>query len=239
MLVHCNFADFLIDYYIDRKQKQDQDSPERNQKLLQLMAGAALHITVRSPEESVAWTLLLQDEQPYSVFVTASPSENILVGQILTENIRHTDINIFHSQISRSKGKVSNSSIRCEVDDIELMVETFYEKSEQLPLKASLLRDNDDAIILVGMPQVDMGWFEQNEPAQVFDELESYSPKLMKQCNFRFACNCSAEKLLPYLRAVSKEQLEELYGDDENIVVNCPRCGKNFGIKRTMLIGDC
>ena len=184
----------------------------------------------------MAWTLLMRSSEPYSLFVTASPAEKMLVGQVIVDNIRHTDVNIFHAQMSGKKGEVSNSSVLCQSTDVEKMVEEYYQQSEQLPLKVSLLRDSDMALALVGMPEVDLGWFEENEPEEIYTNLSDFSHKLMKQCEFSYFCNCSPEKLLPFLKKIPKVELEELYGDDPKIVVNCPRCGKNFEMSREELL---
>jgi len=57
----------------------------------------------------------------------------------------------------------------------------------------------------------------------------------MKQCEFGNYCNCSPEKLIPFLRKIPAVELEELYGDEQRIVVNCPRCGKNFEVDRVQV----
>jgi len=142
LLLHCDLGEFLIDYYLAQKDLDQKPTPEQDLKLKKLFAAAALHITQRHPEESLAWTLLMRGSDPYSLFVTASPSEKMLVGRVITDNIRHTDVNIFHAQMSRKKGEISNSSVMCQSDDVERMVEEFYQQSEQLPLKVSLLRSS-------------------------------------------------------------------------------------------------
>ena len=232
LLVQADFSNFLVDYYLTLKKNKVLFEREHDEQLKQLMAGFAVHLTHRPPDESVGWTLLMHGERPYSLFVTGSVIEQAIVGQVLYHKIRHTDVNVFNQQTSRPAHPPFQSSVRCESGSIEDMLETFYTQSEQLPFKIRFRSDADKAAALIAMPGFDPQWFGSVDPLQAAEDLSSVRHKLIKQCSFAFACSCSLEKLLPFFRAIPREQLEELYGNDPILLINCPRCGRTFELPR-------
>ncbi len=124
--------------------------------------------------------------------------------------------------------------MQCESSHISTIVEHYYSQSEQLPIRIALSKDSDTAVAIAAMPEYDEEWFKAL-PLDALPELEGEEKKRIKSCQFRFACDCSPEKLLPFLRAISNEELAELYGDDEELTVQCPRCGKYFLVPRNAL----
>ncbi|MCB0324900.1 MAG: Hsp33 family molecular chaperone HslO [Bdellovibrionales bacterium] len=235
LLVQADLADFLVEYYLTLKEYGVTMEPAHNEQLKQLLGALAVHLTSRPPDESVAWTLLMHAEKPYSLFVTGSVAEAALVGQALYQDIRHSDVNVFNQQTSRPGHPTHKSAVRCESSEIKEMVESYYAQSEQLPLKITFHPDSDLVSALVAMPDYDAEWFLQNEPRSVGERLSDFDVRHLKSCAFRFACSCSLEKLLPFFQAIPAEQLAELYGRDEVLLVNCPRCGRTFEVERSRL----
>lgn len=232
LILHGDTSEYLIDYYLNFKDNQIVLRPGHDEELKRLLACLGIHITLRGPEESIAWTIHMRAEVPYTLFATGNSSDSFLIGQALYENIRHTDMSIFHSQVSKKQGVSSKSIVKCETNDICKLVEAFYEQSEQLSLKISCSDTSDDIYALVSMPGFDESWFNSITPQEAYAELENIPHKLMKQCKFRFFCDCSADKLLPYLSSIERTTLEELFGEDTQLLVTCPRCGKNFTVSR-------
>ena len=54
----------------------------------------------------------------------------------------------------------------------------------------------------------------------------------MRNVEFDFRCDCSPDKLLPFFRSLSDDSINDLYGTDKELVISCPRCGKQFIIDR-------
>jgi redox-regulated HSP33 family molecular chaperone len=54
----------------------------------------------------------------------------------------------------------------------------------------------------------------------------------MRTCSFEFRCDCSVDKLLPFFRSLTDEAITDLYGEDEELIINCPRCGRYFALAR-------
>jgi molecular chaperone Hsp33 len=232
MLVKVDLSDYLIDYYLHLKEHVGSLRPSHDSRLKQLISCFAVHLSVRPPEETVAWTLHLHAEEPFSLFVTGCVAEHFVIGYALAENIRHTDINGFHSQVVTAGGELSKSFVRCQSSKIKEMVEQFYNKSEQLPLRIYLPDDSDTALGLVAMPDYNENWFESVSLPSLPGN-NTLTIKELKTCELFFSCGCSKDKLLPYFRSIDADTLDELYGSDREIILCCPRCGKKFGLERS------
>lgn len=236
LLINLDMSGYLLDYYLHLRQHVPDMSPEHDEKLKELIACFALHLTVHPPQGTYAWTVHLVSEKPYSLFVAGSAlpgrhSRSYIVGHVLTENIRYTDVNSFHSQFVNNEGTSFRSYVQCESPEIPRMVEHFYAQSEQLPLRLAISRTSDTAVALAALPEYNQEWFATADPEAIVHSTEIIK-KEMRTCEFVFACDCSPEKLLPYFRSVDKTTIDELYGTDAALQISCPRCGKRFEISR-------
>lgn len=241
-LIHVNMSDYLLDYYTHRKDLSAGVTPEQDSKLKDLIAAFAIHLTARTALETHAWTLSIVSERPYSLFVTGNTGEiaedgiarGFIVGNILTENIRHADVNGFHAQ-STINGRTFNSYLPCESSEIHQMVEAYYRRSEQRPLRLRISETDDSALGLAALPGYDPEWFSQIDLKALSQGYQNSEKTQMRNCRFSFNCDCSPEKLLPFFRSLPEETLNDLYGDDSSLTISCPRCGKQFEVGRELL----
>jgi molecular chaperone Hsp33 len=177
-------------------------------------------------------------DTPYSLFVTGSTGDmdesgiarGFIVGNVLTDNIRDTRVNAIHAQFT-NRGRTFNSMVQCDSANIARMVEQFYAQSEQYPLRIELSDDSDTAQGVVALPEYDDEWIRKIS----FEELstsDAVERSHMRTCNFEFQCECSPEKLIPFFQAMTPRELEELYGEDQELDISCPRCGRHFFVSR-------
>lgn len=241
-LIHVDTSQYLIDYYHQRRDLASTTKAEHDEKLKELIASFAIHLAARTALESHAWTLHIVSDEPYSLFVTGNTGEiddagvatGFLVGHILTEHIRHSDTHAMHAQFT-SRGKTFKSYVRCDTSDIVSMVETFYRQSEQRPLRIKLSDNSDTAIGLAALPGYDHDWFDKVDLEELMRGSAELDKTRMRTCKFSFSCDCSPEKLIPFFRNLGDDTIRELYQDDPEIVISCPRCGRRFAIKREAL----
>lgn len=244
LLVQVNMSDYLFDYYHHRQTYAPNTNPEHDAKLKDLIACFSIYLSARTAQETHAWTVHLVADEPYSLFVTGTTGEldetgvakGFIVGNILTEHIRHTDVNSIHAQCTR-RGKTHTSLVQCDSNDIRRMVEQFYEQSEQHPARLLLSDVSDTALGLVALPEYDEAWIRSADVEQVQNDT-AIERSRMRTCSFAFACDCSPEKLLPYFRGLNSEELQDLYGADQELLITCPRCSKQFAIARSQVEGD-
>lgn len=241
-LIHVEMSDYLIEYYAYRKDQLAGIDGDQDSKLKDLIACFAIHLAARTALETHAWTLNIVSEEPYSLFVTGDTGEidesgiakGNLVGNVLTEHIRHSDTNGIHAQCN-NRGKTFNSYVPCDTDDIALMVETFYQKSEQLPLRIKLSAASDTAIGLAALPGFDPEWFANVDLEELVANPQKIEKTHMRSCMFSFKCDCSPDKLLPFFRTLEHDAVDELYGKDKELLITCPRCGRQFPIDRSLV----
>lgn len=238
LLVKVDLSDYLIDYYLHRKDVAPDTSYAHDSKLKELITCFAIHLSARTASETHAWTAHIAGHSAYSLFVTGNTgimdesgiAHGFLVGHVLTDNIRHADVHSIHAQLS-NRGKTFNSHVLCESENIARMVTQFYDQSEGYPIRLLLSETSDTALGLIALPEFDADWVN----AVDLEELavsKSIEKSPMRTCQFAFKCDCSPEKLLPFFRSMSVDELEELYEDDSELMITCPRCGRRFAIAR-------
>lgn len=239
LLVKIDMSDYLIDYYLHRKDHAPDTLPAHDEQLKTLIACFAIHLSARTARETHAWTAHVADSLPYSLFVTGDTGEidasgiakGFLVGHVLTENIRLPETHSLHAQVS-NRGKTYNSMVQCDTPEITAMVTQFYAQSEGYPIRLLLSKTSDTALGLVALPEYDADWCASVD----IEELASSTTiekSFMRTCQFRFECDCSPDKLLPFFRSMDVDSLEELYGEDTELHISCPRCGKQFSVNRS------
>lgn len=234
LFVSADMSNFLIDYYLHIKQHVKHLKPEDDAKLKELIGCFAIHLALRPATESHAWTLHMMAHAPFSLFVTGDAEKRYIAGHVLYDEIRHTDVNMMHAQVIR-KNESSKSSVQSEHSEPNKIVEHFYSQSEQLPIRFHISTTSDNIYAVAAMPGYDSEWFESADIRALSGEYSSSRPN-MRTCAFRFFCDCSPEKLIPFFRTIDEKTLDELYGNDKELIISCPRCGKAFQLKRTDLI---
>ena len=238
-LINLDMSSYLLEYYTYRRDYAEVVTREQDEKLKDLIAAFALHLSAIPSSDTHAWTVSLVQDPPYALFVTGTVGKldqngithGSIVGNILTDYIRHSDSNAIHAQVS-AKGLVSNSYVNCESQTISGMVETFCKQSEQREMRIHISEDSDTAIGIVALPDYDPEWFSQVDIKSLAKESINIDKVKMRECRFEFVCNCSAEKLLPFFNTLSEQELTDLYEDDQYLLITCPKCGKKFAIER-------
>lgn len=238
LLVRVDMSDYLIDYYLHRKDHAPGTAFEHDEKLKELIACFAIHLSARTAQETHAWTAHIAAQAPYSLFVTGNTgvmddsgiARGFLVGHVLTDNIRHADVNSIHAQLSH-RGKTFNSMVQCDSAVIPRMATQFYDQSEGYPIRLLLSKTSDTAIGLVALPEFDAEWIMNADLRELVDST-TLEKSPMRTCHFAFSCDCSPAKLLPFFRSMSVDDLEELYGNDAHLHITCPRCGRQFQVAR-------
>jgi molecular chaperone Hsp33 len=239
LLVKIDMSDYLIDYYLHRKDHAPNTLHEHDEKLKTLLACFAIHLSARTARETHAWTAHIAEPNPYSLFVTGNTGEiddsgvakGFIVGHVLTENIRLAETHSLHAQVS-NRGKTYNSMVQCDSSEIASMVTQFYEQSEGYPIRLILSKTSDTALGLVALPEYDTEWCATVDIEELATST-TVERSFMRTCQFSFQCDCSPDKLLPFFRSMDIDSLEELYGEDTELHISCPRCGKQFSVNRS------
>ena len=64
---------------------------------------------------------------------------------------------------------------------------------------------------------------------------EKYGDRRLEVRTSRFGCGCDLEKIMPVLGGW-RERPDELFGEEDKVVVQCPRCAARYLVTRDMLL---
>ncbi len=233
LLLRGKFAPVYTDYYLHLMQHGIRHQPELDQMLKDFLAGLTLHLVARPWAETIAWTVNLRAPR-VNVFATGGSVHEEITGRLFTDDVREPDRNLFYSQTTTPQLAEPRSSV-LEVDDRDPLrwVEQYYEQSEQRP--ARMFRHDDELFTLVAaQPDYDEEWFAALDRIGV-EEIElKEETKLLETRRFRFHCGCDLGKILPVLGSW-RDRPDELFGDSDQISIQCPRCAARYHVTRGMI----
>jgi len=225
LLLKANFTPIFTDHYLHLMQNKVRHPEKLDSILKDLLACITLHAVARPWREIIAWTASLRAPR-VNFFASVSSTHETLIGRLFTENVKETDQNLLYSQTldSSSKQPLTSTIPLGNNDPIE-WIENYYTQSEQRPAKA--FRFDDEYYLFACQPQFDEEWFETLNAETALKVLETEQTKLLETRKFKFDCGCSLEKITQTLSAW-KDKPEELFGDQNDITINCPRCETKF-----------
>lgn len=233
LVARGDFGDLYVEYYLHLHDHGLRHAPEPDQLLKDTLAALTLHAASRPWNETVAWTINLQEPR-VNLFAAANNHSATIAGNLFTENVREGPVNLFYSDLVRGTEPNRRSAITFTGGDIFQAVEEYYRQSEQRPVRFFQL-DDEEFVFVSAQPDCDIAWLEalDLETAAILDETETLS--LLETRRYQWSCGCSEEKLYPMLVPVLKTDPEGLFGDESSIRVSCPRCGAKYVVTRERL----
>jgi molecular chaperone Hsp33 len=159
-------------------------------------------------------------------FVTGSSTFEYITGRLFTKDVKEPATNLLFSQTSVSGQEPRTTSVSLSSNDPIEWIEHFYAQSEQRPAKCFRLDDENYALI-AAQPGYDEEWFGELDAEMAARITEDEQTKVLETRKFQFSCGCSKERILSTL-AVWKDKPDELFHGDDEITVNCPRCGAHY-----------
>lgn len=232
LMLRGKFAPIFTDYYLNLMESHVREEPELDAIFKPFLAYFTLHLVARPWAERHAWTATLRS--PLSnFFATGAPYDASVVGRIFSENVREPKQNTLYAQLYREGAEPRTSTVPLNSNSPVEWIETFYDHSEQRPCRAFELPD-EEFVLITAQPDADLDWLSSLTAERVATIDADEQTKLLESRKFRFHCGCSIEKILPILNPW-KDNLDELFGDDIKVEINCPRCAARYKVTREML----
>ena len=229
LLVRADFTPIFTDYYLHLLDLGERHPESLDTTLKDLLATLTLHLTARPWAETIAWTANLRAPR-VNFFATGSSVHEYIVGRLFTEDVREPDRNFLYSQTTLPGKEPRTSTIEVETASPLEWLRHFYDQSEQRPGRAFRL-EGDTYALVAAQPDFDEEWFETLDPTKVAAICENEETKTLETRKFKFACGCSLERILPTLSAW-KDQPDELFGDQDTLSLQCPRCARKYALSR-------
>lgn len=233
LLLRGQFTPLYTDYYLHLMQHGIRHPAELDQMLKDAMTVLVLHLVARPWAETLAWTANLRAPR-INLFVTGGSTQEAIAGRIFTEDIREPDRNFLYSQTtSPNLSEPRTTTLEIAGKDPFVWISQFYGQSEQRPARAFRLED-ENFVLVAAQPDCDMEWLESLDETAVSKIDTTEETTLLETRRFRFECGCTLEKILPILGGW-KNRLDDLFGDADEISIQCPRCAAKYSVTRDML----
>lgn len=194
------------------------------------LAAFVLHAASRPRTEHVAWTIHFR--QPlFGIFLTADCGECTVAGRLLTKGLRQEDTNIFYQDLVVRGRDPHRSIVPFEGDSARHAVEFFCSQSEQRPAKLFPVSDNQ-YMLFRAHPDYDEAWFRALSPGHLPGLRRDEVIREIERRPFRWHCGCHQGRIMDALLHPFRHDREGLFGNDETITVNCPRCASRHHVSR-------
>ncbi|MDA7506650.1 Hsp33 family molecular chaperone HslO [Akkermansiaceae bacterium] len=229
LLLRADFSPIFTDYYLHLMEIKERHPEGLDTTLKELIASLTLHLTARPWAETIAWTANLRAPRA-NFFATGSSTGEYITGRLFTKDVREPDRNFLYSQTTKPGAQPQLSTIEVETASPLEWTKHFYDQSEQRPGKIFAL-SGDSFAMVAAQPDFDEEWFAQITAEELETITETAPHKVLETRRFRFDCGCTLERILPTLRAW-RDKPEELFGKQEAISIQCPRCGKKYTVTR-------
>ncbi|MBI2511615.1 MAG: Hsp33 family molecular chaperone HslO [Opitutae bacterium] len=231
LLVRGDLSPLFVDYYLHLADNHLKPAPEHDRLFKQALAAFALHCASRPRFEHLAWTISLQDPR-LNLFFAGDNEDCTVTGRIFTENVREAAKNVFYSDLMPRRGAEKRRSVvNFDGTDLFRAVEHYYATSEQRPARFFDLGD-DRFAMLVSHPDCDERWLRGVDLAGVKEVAEKETVAPIERRAYRWNCGCTQQKIMGALAPAARDDLDGLFGEQESIHLQCPRCAAEHIITR-------
>lgn len=233
LVARADFSGLYVDYYLHLAQFSLRPSPEHDMLFKDALAAFVLHCATRPWNETVAWTINIQDPL-LNIFVTGTNLEGSVTGQVFTEEVRQREGNLFCSDVVRGNEEPRRSLVDFHSADIIAAAEHFYAQSEQRPARYFQTGD-EDLVLIVAESDCDLDWLGalNDSVVKVLDEKEELS--LLEQRRFKWWCGCTQQRMLEVLAPSHQMDPEAIFAGEDVVRINCPRCGGRHTVTKEAL----
>jgi hypothetical protein len=207
----------------------DEDADRR---LVQLMGASALAAVSLSDRESWGWTVSFADD-PMGYFVGVEP-EGMLCGRVREAE---RDRNTVYVQRQKASEPMTQSYFEPETSGPAAVVQQYFEQTVQVETRVAL--DGDASGVLVqALPNGRLDDLEHlDDQGLLALSRKLSSEKILKPMGevlIFYECRCDDEMVLNMVAALSEDARREVWGDETQLSVECPRCGRGYEIQRPL-----
>lgn len=233
LLLRTDMSPLFVDYYLHLMQHGMRNAPCEDGIFKELLAFFTLHLVSRPWQEYHAWTVNAKVPSLANYFVSGSSVDEEVVGRAFTENVREPEKNMLFAQ-NLARGKEPQTSvITLPGEKVGEWVEAYYRQSEQR-LARTFDLGNDRFALITAQPGADHDWLEALTTKEVADLDTIEQTKLLETRKFFFRCGCTADKILPVIRAMKHDFADQL-SEQGFIEASCPRCGATYRLTAEMV----
>jgi len=231
LLVRGDLSPLFVDYYLHLADHGLKYETPLDRLLKDGLAAFALHCASRPRNEHLAWTINLQDPR-VNLFLAGDNEDCTVVGRVFTENVREAERNVFYADLVPRRGAEKRRSVvNFDGSDLFRAVETYYATSEQRTARYFDLGE-DNYAMLISHPDCDEVWLRQVDVGGVKALAKNETLARIERRAYRWNCGCTQQKIMSALAPAAREDFAGLFGEQDSIHVQCPRCAAMHFISR-------
>ena len=203
---------------------------DERETLERIMAAACLAATSLAQRESWGWTLTLPDS-PHGFFCGVEP-EGMICGTVKEAPRERGSVHL-HRQ--KADGPLMESHYAPESEDPVAAVQRYFEQVEQIRTRMAL--DPDGSGVLVqALPEgdfdsvVDLADREMISLCRQKAQDGDFTP--LQEVLMFYECRCDDKMILDMITTLPDAAREELWGDEKELNIECPRCARKYVLTR-------
>lgn len=230
LLAQADLGFIFVDYYLHLADNNLRPDPVHDRIFKEALGAFVLHCASRPRNEIIAWTINFQ-EPLLNMFLVADNDEGTVAGRIFTEHVKQGEHNLFFAEVVHGKQPLRRSAVNFEGSNPFKAVERFYDQSEQRPARYFQI-NGEEFGMLTAHPDYDREWFRKIDTDGVARLRDEETVTFLEKRHYRWHCGCNQQRILEVLSSPMRENPEELFGGEESIRVECPRCAGRYTITR-------
>lgn len=232
-----DFSELYAAWYLHRLDHGIDTAAEVEDSGRDALAAVTLHCSSRPWSEACAWTIKFPVPRA-NIFAAGDNNTGTVVARVLADDLTAIEKGLFYSDVVADRKPPRRSAVDFEAGSVFEAVETFYERSEQRPMRF-FRHDEEDIVMIAAQPDCDIEWLRglTTKDVQTLDQTVELS--LLEKRNFTFSCGCNQERMLDFIAPIFRRESDGLFGDDSSLTVTCPRCGARHILTREALEARC
>jgi molecular chaperone Hsp33 len=196
----------------------------------QCLAAANLQLALLPPDQFCSWTLNVMAPQA-NVFIAGDNNVMQLTGRIFEESVKTEGVNRLFIESQRPRHAPARSVVDFKGTDVNHAFEQYYARSLQTRARMFTL-GQDEVVLIQGLPHVERPWLRELPLDEVRQTLAQEELEHIEDRTYVFRCGCDPERMKTVVANLFGSNLDELFGSDDEVDVQCPRCGQQWHIAR-------
>lgn len=229
LFAHGQFEPIFLAYVDHSRRWEEAPEPLIETMMRQGLAAAALHLSCRPIDESVGWTISIQ-EPPLNLFLTGDAGTERVAGRSFTHGVEPADQNRLYVQSSRHHAPPSKTMLDVAGLDILGVFEQYYRRSEQFPARF-FDYDNGYFVMALGLPGIEEGCLDHLTRENALEMLNACD-RLLDERSFYFSCGCDPQRMREVVDSIYKDNPEDLFQGEARVEIQCPRCARRWELHR-------
>ncbi|GAB4223326.1 MAG: hypothetical protein Kow0062_23230 [Acidobacteriota bacterium] len=206
------------------------ESDESRRLVERLVAGAGAAAVSLPVRESWGWTLTVPGSA-LGLFCGVEPDGRVCVRVREASPLRAAAV----VQRQRAGGPLVQSHVESTSTDPARIVEHYFAQAEQTRARVAV-DDGGDVVLVRPLPDArgadlldrpDEALREAVHRARANDRLERLEDVLLY-----YGCRCNDAMVLEMIASLPDRQRREVWGDERELEIECPRCGRRYRIRR-------